>query len=60
MHPALLIAVMEERDRELARRSRHAWKRPPARVPEQRVRRRVAGVQRRLTAVARALAFFFG
>jgi hypothetical protein len=28
MHPALMIAVMEERDRELARRTKHAWKRP--------------------------------
>ena len=29
MHPALLIAVIEERQREIARRNRHAWKRPP-------------------------------
>jgi hypothetical protein len=45
MHPALLIAVMEERDRELARRSRHAWKRPAPPRREARVGRALARVR---------------
>ena len=59
MHPALMIAVMEERDRELARRTKDAWKqpahpvhRPAARQPGHRSRGRLS------TAIARTAAFF--
>jgi hypothetical protein len=62
MHPALMIAVMEERDREIARRTRDAWKRP---VPERRSARRRAhsssrhsGRGRLVAAFSRSLAFF--
>ena len=59
MHPALMIAVMEERDRELARRNKHAWKRP---APEPRSgpgSRRSRGQRGRLSAaVARGQALF--
>ena len=59
MHPALMIAVMEERDRELARRNKHAWKRP---APESRratpSRRHRGGRSRLSTALARTAAFF--
>ena len=58
MHPALMIAVMEERDRELARRTKDAWKQgpPPARrKPRQAADRRHRG--RISTAFAR-VAFF--
>jgi len=58
MHPALMIAVMEERDRELARRNQHAWKRP---APQPR-RRQVRGPGKRRgrlsTALARGQALF--
>jgi hypothetical protein len=62
MHPALLIAVMQERDREIARRTRHAWKRP-APEPRRSVRPRTARSHGRhrgrlSTAFARSLAFF--
>jgi len=62
MHPALMIAVMEERDREIARRTRHAWKRP-APEPRRSGRPRSARSQRRArgrlsTAFARSVAFF--
>jgi hypothetical protein len=59
MHPALLIAVMEERDRELARRTKHAWKRPapqPRRQVSERPRR--TGRGRLSGALARGLGFF--
>ena len=61
MHPALIIAVMEERDREIAMRTKNAWKRPspeprPAEVPRQRARRR----GRLSAAFARTTAAFFG
>ena len=62
MHPALMIAVMEERDREIARRTKDAWKRP---APEGRRSRRArssrphgSGRGRIVTAFARSLAFF--
>ena len=49
MHPALMIAVMEERDREIARRTKHAWKQPAhharrrqARTPDRRSRNRLS------------------
>jgi hypothetical protein len=57
MHPALMIAVMEERDRELARRTKDAWKRPapePRRAKVRRPRRR----SRLSAAFARTTAFF--
>jgi hypothetical protein len=62
MHPALMIAVMEERDREVARRTKDAWKRPapqrkrPSRVQAHRRDRRGRG--RLATAFARSVAFF--
>jgi hypothetical protein len=59
MHPALMIAVMEERDREIARRTKHAWKqprraehRPSTSKPATRSRRRLSA------ALARSVAFF--
>ncbi len=61
MHPALMIAVMEERDRELARRTKHAWKRP---VEQRRPRRKAAprshrsGRSRLSAAFGRSIAFF--
>ena len=54
MHPALMIAVMEEHQRELARRTRHARRQPPARAH----RRREAPSRRLYGALARGLAFF--
>lgn len=59
MHPALMIAVMEERDREIGRRTKDAWKRPspqPRRAAAPRPRRR----SRLSTAFARTTAAFFG
>ena len=59
MHPALMIAVMEERDREIARRTKDAWKRPspePRRPEAPRPRRR----GRMSAAFARTTAAFFG
>jgi hypothetical protein len=62
MHPALMIAVMEERDREIARRTKDAWKRPsPERRRSERSRAsrpRGSGRGRLSTAFARSLAFF--
>jgi hypothetical protein len=59
MHPALMIAVMEERDRELARRTKDAWKRPS---PEpRRTEVRPLGRRGRLSAAfARTTAALFG
>jgi hypothetical protein len=60
MHPALMIAVMEERDREIARLTRNAWKRPtpkPRRSRHRVVLRSVDGAPRRLVgAFSRRLA----
>ena len=59
MHPALMIAVMEERDREIARRTKHAWKRPspePRRTQPSRSHRR----GRLSAAFARTTAALFG
>jgi hypothetical protein len=61
MHPALMIAVMEERDREIARRTKNAWKRPvePRRSERSwRPRSHGSGRGRLSTAFARSLAFF--
>jgi len=59
MHPELMIAVMEERDREIARRTKDASKRPstqPRRAAAPRPRRR----SRLSAAFARTTAAFFG
>ena len=56
MHPALMIAVMEERDREIARRTKHAWKQVERPARRQAPRTRARG--RLSTAFARSLAFF--
>jgi hypothetical protein len=62
MHPALMIAVMEERDREIARRTKDAWKRPapaPRRSERPRTARSQARDRGRLSAAfARSVAFF--
>ncbi len=59
MHPALMIAVMEERDRELARRNQHAWKRPAPQAPRRRMTRSGGRRRGRLSAaLARGLALF--
>jgi len=54
MHPALMIAVMEERDREIARRTKDAWKRPSpqprsADAPQARGRGRLSAALYRTT-----------
>jgi hypothetical protein len=59
MHPALMIAVMEERDREIARRTKDAWRRRSpqprrAQAPRPRERGRLSA------AFARTTAVFFG
>lgn len=57
MHPALITALIAEQERELDRRSRHAWQRPETgstRFASRRPRR-----AHRLTgALARGLGFF--
>ena len=61
MHPALMIAVIEERDREMARRTKDAWKRPapqPRRVERPRHSGRRGGRGRLSAAFARSVAFF--
>jgi hypothetical protein len=59
MHPALMIAVMEERDRELRRRTKDAWRQVerPSRHPAPR-KQEHRGRGRLSTAFARSLAFF--
>lgn len=59
MHPALMIAVMEERNREIARRTKDAWKQPsprPRRAEAPRSHRR----GRLSAAFARTTAALFG
>ncbi|HXE99816.1 MAG TPA: hypothetical protein VN458_05690 [Solirubrobacterales bacterium] len=57
MHPALMIALMAERERELARRTRNAWRRPePGAVPA--APRRPRRAERLTSAVARGVARF--
>ena len=60
MHPALMIAVMEERDREIARRTKDAWKRPAERRQASTVPRRTHehGRGRLAAAFGRSVAFF--
>ncbi len=59
MHPALMIAVMEERDRELARRTKHVWKQPAQAAPRSKARQPSRHGRGRLSAAfARSLAFF--
>ena len=59
MHPALMIAVMEERDRELARRTKDAWKRPSP-EPRRAEARRPSRRSRLSAAFARTTAALFG
>jgi hypothetical protein len=59
MHPALMIAVMEERDREIARRTKDAWKRPAEPRQASTAPRRIQHGRGRLAAAfGRSLAFF--
>ena len=59
MHPALMIAVMEERDREIAKRTKDAWKRPSPqpRGTEAKAPRRSGRLS---SALSRTTAAFFG
>jgi hypothetical protein len=59
MHPALMIAVMEERNREIARRTKDAWKRPAPQPRRARPERPLPN-SRLLAAFARTTAAFFG
>jgi hypothetical protein len=59
MHPALMIAVMEERDRELARRTKDAWKRPSP-EPRRAELKQPRGRGRLSAAFSRTTAAFFG
>jgi hypothetical protein len=57
MHPALMIVLMAERERELARRTRNAWRHPePQAVPA--ASHRPHRAQRLTSAVARGVARF--
>jgi len=58
MHPALMIAVMEERDREIARRTNDAWKRPAPRPRRPAARQSRPRGRGRLYAALARLAFF--
>jgi hypothetical protein len=58
MHPALMMAVMQERDREIARRNRHAWKRPAPTRRRTAVGSRESGRRRLSAAFSRSLPFF--
>jgi hypothetical protein len=61
MHPALMIAVMEERDREIARRTKDAWKRPsPQRRRAEAPGPRGSGRGRLSAALYRTTVAFFG
>jgi len=54
-----MIAVMEERDREIARRTKHAWMRPAHPANRSRSRHPRPRTRGRLSAAfARSLAFF--
>ena len=57
MHPALMIVLMAEHERELARRTRNAWRRPESRAVSA-APRRPRGAQRLTSAVARGVARF--
>jgi hypothetical protein len=59
MHPALMIAVMEERDREIARRTKDAWKQP-ARAEHRKPRRGADRARRGRLSTAFARVAFFG
>jgi hypothetical protein len=58
MHPALMIAVMEERDRELARRTKDAWKQPAHPAHRRETRGRHRRRPKRLSAAFARVAFF--
>jgi hypothetical protein len=60
MHPALMIAVMEERDREIARRTKDAWKQPRHPVNRGRSRESRPRDRGRLSAAFARTAAFFG
>ena len=57
MHPALITVLIAERDRELTRRTRNAWRRPDTRSARS-TSRRPRRAQRLTGALARGLAFF--
>jgi hypothetical protein len=56
MHPALIVALVAERERELARRTRHAWRQPDIGAARP-ARRRPRRAQRLTGALARGLGF---
>jgi hypothetical protein len=58
MHPALMIAVMEERDRELARRTKDAWKQPRHTAHRRRDRTPARRTRNRLSTAFARVAFF--
>lgn len=58
MHPALMIAVMEERDREIARRTKDAWKQPAPSARRSAPRKPARRHGRVSAAFARTVAFF--
>jgi hypothetical protein len=58
MHPALMIAVMEERDREIARRTKHAWNQAAQPAPRHVTPKPARRHGRMSAAFARTLAFF--
>jgi hypothetical protein len=58
MHPALMIAVMEERDREIARRTKNAWKQPAPRKRRSTAHRATRGGRSRLSSAFARVAFF--
>jgi len=60
MHPALMIAVMEERDREIARRTKDAWKQHPARSNRRSTTHRATRGGRSRVSSALARVAFFG
>ena len=59
MHPALMIAVMEERDREIARRTKNAWKEPAQQpAPRRESSPRERPTRGRISAAFARVAFF--
>lgn len=58
MHPALMIAVMEERDREIARRTKNAWRQPSHSAHPPKPHRSRGTGRSRLSAAVGRLAFF--
>jgi hypothetical protein len=58
MHPALMIAVMEERDREIARRTKDAWKQPARRERRSTTHKATRRGRSRLSSAFARVAFF--